>query len=208
MLRQKGHRRLFAGNPSPASRDVGPIQSATTEPEAMESGTFPATTADPSPSRQSDTSRPASAADPHSSAFSAAILLVQGVQQAEANIVRTRHALGKLIHELRYASSAGSPADHLSSLAKEINLKAATLRRFARVAETISAEELETYLALSGPNNFRLTWSHIEELTEERRKDVRRTHGETAATGCLSVAALRARIHAETVTRHSPGKGK
>jgi hypothetical protein len=120
--------------------------------------------------------------------------LVRGMAQTAVEDMRTRYALGKLIHRLRYGVPDDAKTRTLVKFGKMFKLKPASLRQLARVTETIPLEEFERCVTSRGPDGFFLSWSHIEELAEVRNVAARRQHAEAAIAGSLSVSELRFRI--------------
>ncbi len=118
------------------------------------------------------------------------------IAQAAVDDLRARYELGRLVHELRYDGSDHEILRDLSKLGAACGLAAATLRRYARVSETINQREFSDLTRPRGPRGPSLTWSHIEELAEARSSEVRRKCAEAAITESLSVSALRARVRA------------
>jgi hypothetical protein len=106
--------------------------------------------------------------------------------------IRARYDLGTLVHELRYRFGT-MPVKELARLQ---NMAPATLRRLARVTETICSTEFDEYLALRNVCGQPLTWSHIEELAESRSVEVRRRCARQVLSEGLSIAALRALLRA------------
>jgi hypothetical protein len=125
----------------------------------------------------------------------AASRLIKRVALVARDDIRARYAIGQLVHGLRYECSDNETAHALGRLSAALNLKPSTLRRYARVTETISREELAEYVDQDG---MPLTWSHLEELAEARSMSVRRRCAELAASEKLSVSALRKRIRLST----------
>jgi hypothetical protein len=109
--------------------------------------------------------------------------------------IRARYEIGRLVHGLRYECTDNKAARALARLSSALNLKPGTLRRYARVTETISPDEFEEYVDQDG---MPLTWSHLEELAEVRSISVRRRCAEQATSEKLSVSALRKRIRLST----------
>ena len=75
-----------------------------------------------------------------------------------------------------------------------VAVDASTLRRHARVSETLRASELQTIVQLRTPDGRPLTWSHLEVLATVRNPAARRAETAAAAAHGLSVRALRARL--------------
>ena len=136
-----------------------------------------------------------------SSSGDQAILQVAGqivgrIAAAAAEDMRARYELGQVVLRLRQKRSRAAALTVLDSTARTLNLGPSTLRRYARVAATIHQSEFDFYLALSSPDGWKLTWSHLEELAEVRGADWRRHCASLATTECLSVGGLRARLRA------------
>jgi hypothetical protein len=110
--------------------------------------------------------------------------------------LRARYDLGRLVHQLRFHSDDDATMGTLAGLARAYHLTPGTLRRLARVTEMIGSEEFGEYLMLRSPYGLPLTWSHIEELAESRRRDLRRRCAAEVLSDALSVADLRARVRA------------
>jgi hypothetical protein len=118
------------------------------------------------------------------------------IAQAAVEDLRARYELGRLVHDLRYDGTDHEILRDLSRLGVACGLAAATLRRYARVSETINPNEFGNLTRPRGPRGPSLTWSHIEELAEARSSEVRRRCAEAAISESLSVSALRARVRA------------
>jgi hypothetical protein len=118
------------------------------------------------------------------------------IAQAAVDDIRARYELGRLVHRLRYDDSGNEVLQDVSGLGAACGLAAATLRRYARVSETIKPSEFDELTRQRGPRGPSLTWSHIEELAEARNSAVRRKCAEAAVTESLSVSTLRARVRA------------
>lgn len=117
-------------------------------------------------------------------------------ERAEAAIedIRSRYALGGLVHRVRYGVSDAVRTRALADLGTMFRLKPASLRQLARVTEIIGLEEFERYLMVRGPHGFTLSWSHFEELAQVRNTTTRGRHAEAAITEALSVSDLRHHI--------------
>lgn len=118
------------------------------------------------------------------------------IAQAAVDDIRARYELGRLVHRLRYDGADDEVLRGVSGLGAACGLAAATLRRYARVSETINPSEFDELTRRRGPRGPTLTWSHIEELAEARSSAVRRKCAEAAVTESLSVSTLRARVRA------------
>jgi hypothetical protein len=125
--------------------------------------------------------------------------IAERIAQAAVADLRARYELGRLVHRLRYDSSDDDVRRDISRLEAACGLAAATLRRYARVSETINPTEFDDLTRPRGPRGPSLTWSHIEELAEARSPEVRRQCAEAAVTHSLSVSALRARLRTAAV---------
>jgi hypothetical protein len=106
--------------------------------------------------------------------------------------VKARYDLGQVVHKLRYPAAGDScPTVTLAALARMSGHGPRALRRYARVAEIINAEELADYLELRTPRGMPLSWSHLEELMRVHSRTRRREFAATAAGENLSARALR-----------------
>jgi hypothetical protein len=109
-----------------------------------------------------------------------------------------RYDLGSAAHSLRYARATEYGADRATEygpdgvgiLASTLDMNPATIRRYARVAETISQAEFAEYLDLADQSGMPLSWCHLEELAKCRNKTLRRQCARDVVAGHLSVLEL------------------
>jgi len=112
---------------------------------------------------------------------------------AAVDDVRARHELGVALHAVRYCETADG-ARTLQHLANQLGVDVSALRRCARVAETIDANQLTAILQLRTAKGLPLTWSHLETLSLERNIRQREALAVAAAAEDLSVRALSSRV--------------
>ncbi len=117
-------------------------------------------------------------------------------QLAEAVLVdlRARYALAQHIHAVRYGPLNENSAHSLSVLANRLLVHPSVLRRHARVAEAISANEFLYISQLRTQRGLPLTWSHLECLALVRTATARKQLAVAAAGNDLSVRALAALV--------------
>jgi len=114
--------------------------------------------------------------------------------------LRWRYELGSAAHGLRYARETEYGADGVGILASALNMSPATIRRYARVAETISQAEFSEYVDLAGQSGMPLSWCHLEELAKCRNKTLRRQCARDVVSSELSVLDLATRVRKATKT--------
>jgi hypothetical protein len=109
-----------------------------------------------------------------------------------------RYDLGSAAHSLRYARATEYGPDGVEILASALNMNPATIRRYARVAETISQAEFSEHMELADQSGMPLSWCHLEELAKCRNKTLRRQCAKDAVASELSVSELALRVRAVT----------
>jgi hypothetical protein len=108
-----------------------------------------------------------------------------------------RYELGHYLHGVRYMSPGTLPPDVIERIARVLGWHPSALRRCARVTEMISAEEFSRITSLRGCRGWRVTWSHVELLSEVRSRSARWALAQSVIQEKLSVRALAACIRAE-----------
>jgi hypothetical protein len=107
-----------------------------------------------------------------------------------------RYELGQVAHHVRYDTSGDFRPGILERLARAFDMKASTLRSYARVAEAIPEDEFAALMQHRDHFGAPLTWSHVEELVDAPDAVVRRLCAEAVVSERLSVRALAARVRA------------
>ena len=115
-----------------------------------------------------------------------------------------RYELGRFLHGVRYGAPGNLPPDVLERIAQVLGWHPSALRRCARVTEIIAPEEFAHISKLRGSRGWRVTWSHVELLSEVRNRGARWAFAESVIRERLSVRALAARIRTD---RSASGAG-
>jgi hypothetical protein len=115
--------------------------------------------------------------------------VVRHLAEARRAEALERFAAGDAIHFLRYGPDRGAHA--VRQLAIRLALDESGLRRLARTAEVMRAEEREGLLALTNSRGLPLTWSHFELLAGVRGAGERLRVARIALAEGFSVESLR-----------------
>jgi hypothetical protein len=105
-----------------------------------------------------------------------------------------RFALGHIVGAALRARAPDGDAARLEDIAASLQRDVSDLRRWARIAAAIRAEEFAWLTSLRTPRGMPLTWSHIEALSRVRPLRLRREVAREASIQDLSVRRLQSRV--------------
>jgi hypothetical protein len=116
------------------------------------------------------------------------------IAAASVDDVQARYDLGTVLLRLRRDAAGERSRPAVRALAERLGVDPSALRRYARVAETIGAEELGWLVKLRSARGMPLSWSHLDLLSRVRDAPRRRVLAEAVVAEDLTVRALTIRL--------------
>jgi hypothetical protein len=116
--------------------------------------------------------------------------VVGRLAQTALEDLQIRYDVGRRLNEMRYTEWPNQRGVLYNHVATRLRLHVSAVRKYVRVAATVSPEEFASLIAMRTADGFPMTWSHIELLAETPRASRRRDLADRAVRDVLSVRAL------------------